>query len=605
MRESWEGLQQVVDIPTLQAMNPYVFEHFIADLWREQGYKCYVRPESNDKAIDVIARKRGIGGKTVAIQVKRHGDNNDLGSPDIQQYYGMATQVGADESVVITTGYYTEPARDVAKSLGVQLINGEELVGLVRHHASAHFYSQYRRELGISNSNLQQGVDKRVSQPISNFASARVRNLFGKLLIACSGVAQSFATSVRGIRLSAHHAYRRVRGWDPRLVREREEELSRSEIAVRSATLGESLSEAGMKQRQTSWVNWQPSDRPILPTTGVKPSLRNASSTIARRRAWIAGLAAFTACCMLIISITGAPRELSGLSQQDWLIQCVSLAAIIGIGLPTIFYSQSAIDLIQFVYMIPASWPLVQTSGIVVDVGPVPQLLLIATGSLLFIGYPQIRTRLDEGYRQLRLPDVSTQLTPVLSPAVMLGLAGSGLTLITLLTQVINTTVLATSQLSIPNNNELISILLVGTGCIVLACIYQTLKGGIIGVVSIALAFTTGLGIGALHGIVDSVPSLQGILAMLAILTFVSLYILKQSSNRVLGTQKLLSILLLILLFGEYGLYPSFNDLFITPPNTTMMTYLMMSSIVALLLFSAIGWLEQRAIIRTVSATDC
>lgn len=599
MRYSWAGLQQSVDVPTLQSMDPYDFEHFIADLWQERGYKCYVRSESNDQAIDIIARKRGIGGKTVAIQVKRHGDDNDLGSPDIQQYHGMAAQVGADESVVVTTGSYTGPARDVADKLGVRLINGRELVTLVRQHASIHFYCQYRVELGIAPAELQREVSTRVSQPVSSFVTSRVNNLSGKLLTALGDITRSFARNVRSIRLATYRSYRRLSGWDPRLSREREDDVPRSEIAATSATLAESLSESGTRRRQPSWVSWHPSDRPLLPTTGIAPSLRDASSAIARRRSWVAGAAAFVAICLLIVSTVGSPSALVGLPQQEWVIQSVSAAAVIGIGLPALFYTQSAVDTAQLVYLVLASWPLVQRGGVSMIVGHVPKLLLVTSGALLSICHPYIRVRLGGGYTRLDLPDVSTQLTPVMSPAVMVGIAGSGLVLVPLVGLSLGSTVLTTSQWSVANNSELIPLLLLGTGCIVLACIYQTLRGGMVGVVSIALAFSTGLGMAALQGVVESVPSIQGILAMVAILTFVSLYVLKQSSNRVLGTQRLFSIVLLVLLFGEYGLYPNLSNLFITPPDTTMQIYVLLSGVAALVLFVAIGWLERRAIART------
>ncbi|MFB1065025.1 restriction endonuclease [Natrinema sp. H-ect4] len=116
----------------LQSMDDYEFEHFVADLWETMGWDCEVSTASNDKGIDVRAKKTTPYNQKALIQAKRYGEGNKVGSPAIQQYSSLKHQEdNVDKVVVVTTSSYSRNAKELADDLNVKLIDGDDLIGLV------------------------------------------------------------------------------------------------------------------------------------------------------------------------------------------------------------------------------------------------------------------------------------------------------------------------------------------------------------------------------------------------------------------------------------------------------------------------------------------
>ena len=116
----------------LQQMDPYAFEHFVADLWERMGWSAEVSSAAMDEGVDVVATKSSPYDQRVVIQAKRYGPNTTVGSPDIQQYASLIHQYdGVDKVIVVTTNEFTGPAQDLAERLNVKLIDGDGLASLV------------------------------------------------------------------------------------------------------------------------------------------------------------------------------------------------------------------------------------------------------------------------------------------------------------------------------------------------------------------------------------------------------------------------------------------------------------------------------------------
>ncbi|WP_050032825.1 restriction endonuclease [Halorubrum halophilum] len=125
-------------------MDPYEFEHFVADLWERMGWETDVSAAAVDEGVDVIARKQTPYEQTTLIQAKRYGPNTTVGSPDIQQYASLDQQyTGVDKVVVVTTNEFTSQARDLAERLNVKLINGDTLAELVVEHDGLDLVDEY------------------------------------------------------------------------------------------------------------------------------------------------------------------------------------------------------------------------------------------------------------------------------------------------------------------------------------------------------------------------------------------------------------------------------------------------------------------------------
>lgn len=103
-----------------QNMSPYEFEEFVAKLFESKGYSARTTSRSGDAGIDVIANKNGT---KLAIQVKRHKETNKVGSPTVQKTLGSIHEVDADECIVVTSSYFTKPAKKRARGAPIKLWN--------------------------------------------------------------------------------------------------------------------------------------------------------------------------------------------------------------------------------------------------------------------------------------------------------------------------------------------------------------------------------------------------------------------------------------------------------------------------------------------------
>jgi hypothetical protein len=115
----------MVTLQQIQSIDPYEFEKLVAELWESKGYDTNVRSKSNDKAIDIDAER---GGRTEKIQVKRYTKDNKIGSNEVRKYATIYQQTNANSVALVTSGEVTDPAREVAQDLGVNLTDGKELV---------------------------------------------------------------------------------------------------------------------------------------------------------------------------------------------------------------------------------------------------------------------------------------------------------------------------------------------------------------------------------------------------------------------------------------------------------------------------------------------
>lgn len=116
-------------IHKLQAMDPLDFEHFVADLWEQEGWETEVTKASDDCGVDVRAVKNeSLVRQTAAIQVKCYADENKVGRDEVQQYLAIRTQDSdVDAAIIVTTSSFTRPAEDWAGEHGVRLFDGNDL----------------------------------------------------------------------------------------------------------------------------------------------------------------------------------------------------------------------------------------------------------------------------------------------------------------------------------------------------------------------------------------------------------------------------------------------------------------------------------------------
>ncbi|MBP1040982.1 restriction endonuclease [Vagococcus sp. BWB3-3] len=133
--------------------SPKFFEYLVVDLLVKMGYSgengdAKITSYSNDNGIDGIINQDPLGTSTVYLQAKRYKEDNKVGRPAIQAFYGALAGVNADRGVFITTSDYSKEAKLYAKSQGIVLIDGIQLTDLMLKYQvgveEAHQYTVFR-----------------------------------------------------------------------------------------------------------------------------------------------------------------------------------------------------------------------------------------------------------------------------------------------------------------------------------------------------------------------------------------------------------------------------------------------------------------------------
>lgn len=103
-------------------LDGHAFEAWVAQQMRRHGWHTRVTQGSGDQGLDVIAKFRG---KTLGIQCKRY--KGSVGNKAVQEAFAGCAHYKLDYAAVLTTGYYTKSARELAKSTGVLLLTVSDI----------------------------------------------------------------------------------------------------------------------------------------------------------------------------------------------------------------------------------------------------------------------------------------------------------------------------------------------------------------------------------------------------------------------------------------------------------------------------------------------
>lgn len=103
---------------------PYRFEQFCVYLYRKLGYTGEATRRSGDGGFDFLVEKDGE--KTIG-ECKLYGKNTTVGRPDVQKLAGANLKEGAEHMVFITTSHFTPEAREYARDVGMELVDGKGL----------------------------------------------------------------------------------------------------------------------------------------------------------------------------------------------------------------------------------------------------------------------------------------------------------------------------------------------------------------------------------------------------------------------------------------------------------------------------------------------
>jgi HJR/Mrr/RecB family endonuclease len=111
-----------ITIEDVDLMTGEEFEHFIASYFQGQGYETSLTRRSGDQGIDVIMMKNM---QRVGIQAKRY--SNKVTNSAIQQAVGGLRLYALDKGMVITSSYFTDSAKELAKANDILLWDRDDI----------------------------------------------------------------------------------------------------------------------------------------------------------------------------------------------------------------------------------------------------------------------------------------------------------------------------------------------------------------------------------------------------------------------------------------------------------------------------------------------
>lgn len=116
-------LRQIAHLNQLVSLEPREFEELVADLFAKDGYQVSLTKESADSGVDLYLHKQGRRG---VVQCKKTAGK--VGERVIRDLAGTMQHENAEWGYVVTTGEFTQPARNWAEGKPIKLVDRFDLL---------------------------------------------------------------------------------------------------------------------------------------------------------------------------------------------------------------------------------------------------------------------------------------------------------------------------------------------------------------------------------------------------------------------------------------------------------------------------------------------
>jgi len=117
-----------LSIENIDKMSGFEFESFLEEIFTSIGYSVENIRDTKDQGVDLIVEHHG---ERTAIQAKRYSKN--VSNSAVQQIFSAKKFYNCDRAMVVTNSDFTKSAKELAKSLNVELISGLELNKMIKN----------------------------------------------------------------------------------------------------------------------------------------------------------------------------------------------------------------------------------------------------------------------------------------------------------------------------------------------------------------------------------------------------------------------------------------------------------------------------------------
>jgi restriction system protein len=115
-------------IDSIRALGWKEFEELVGEAYRRQGYSVVENAGAGpDEGIDLVLKKNGT---MVLVQCKQWRSTK-VGVNIVREVYGVMTAKKANSAIVITSGFFTQEAKNFAADKPIDLVDGTQLLQLI------------------------------------------------------------------------------------------------------------------------------------------------------------------------------------------------------------------------------------------------------------------------------------------------------------------------------------------------------------------------------------------------------------------------------------------------------------------------------------------
>ncbi|MCM3363763.1 restriction endonuclease [Niallia sp. Sow4_A1] len=124
-----QQMQDKAKLDEIKNMDAFEFERFIKEMFELIGYKGKLTPKTNDGGKDIILKD---GKDILLVECKRY-TSKKVSRTEIQKLHSAIIDMNAKKGYFVTTSEYSKYAIDYAANKEIELINGDQLINMLKN----------------------------------------------------------------------------------------------------------------------------------------------------------------------------------------------------------------------------------------------------------------------------------------------------------------------------------------------------------------------------------------------------------------------------------------------------------------------------------------